>query len=205
VETKMRNTNNSEVVTKKFENYTYAEEYALNTSANSNAGIASFIANVIDAKHVVLLSDKDALISADIINKAERKVYVTSVYETPVEQDSAVQKINSLNITDVRSIRGSVSEILPRLSDNLYDLIIVSGGVQNYKATLEHFDRLVSPKGVLLLTNMFDDDKLTNPAIRDDSTNEKRNIINNYIEQSDSYQTTLIPSAQGILLVRKVK
>jgi predicted O-methyltransferase YrrM len=50
----------------------------------------------------------------------------------------------------VRAIRSEPADVLPRLSDGGYDLVILQGATVSYPAALDHARRLLRPGGILI-------------------------------------------------------
>jgi predicted O-methyltransferase YrrM len=76
---------------------------------------------------------------------------LTSVEPDPHQHGLATRSYDSAGVSErVRSIHGEPSEVLERLSDATYELVLLQGEPADYPAHLEHAVRLLKPGGMLL-------------------------------------------------------
>ena len=73
-------------------------------------------------------------------------------------------------------ITGRALDVLPRLTDGAYDMVVVDGDKGEYAAYVEQALRLLRPGGVLALDNMLWHDKVADPAARDETTTALRDL-----------------------------
>ena len=66
-----------------------------------------------------------------------------------------------------RLITGRALEVLPRLADASYDLVMADGAKDEYPEYVEEAARLLRPGGVLAIDNSLWHDKVADPAQRD--------------------------------------
>ena len=69
-----------------------------------------------------------------------------------------------------RVITGRALDVMPRLTDGAYDMVVIDGDKGEYAAYVEQALRLLRPGGVLALDNMLWHDKVADPAARDETT-----------------------------------
>ncbi len=69
-----------------------------------------------------------------------------------------------------RVITGPALEVLPRMSDGAYDMVLVDADKAGYPAYVDHALRLLRPGGLLALDNMLWHDRVADPAVRDETT-----------------------------------
>lgn len=101
-----------------------------------------------------------------------------------------------------RTITGNALEVLPRLADGAYDLVLVDGAKDQYPAYLEHALRIVRPGGVVAIDNMLWHDKVADPAARDETTVLLRNLSKELRDREDLV-TALLPVGDGLLVCVK--
>ena len=75
-----------------------------------------------------------------------------------------------------RVITGRALDVLPRLTDGAYDMVVVDGDKGEYAAYVEQALRLLRPGGVLALDNMLWHDRVADPAARDETTTALRDL-----------------------------
>lgn len=102
-----------------------------------------------------------------------------------------------------RIITGQALDVLPRLADGAYDMVVVDGDKNEYPAYVEQALRIVRVGGVVAIDNMLWHDKVADPAARDTTTTTLRNL-GKQLRDDERLQTTLLPVGDGLLVaVRK--
>ena len=69
-----------------------------------------------------------------------------------------------------RVITGRALDVLPRMTDGAYDIVLIDADKEGYPGYVEEATRLLRSGGVLVLDNMLWHDKVADPAARDDTT-----------------------------------
>lgn len=101
-----------------------------------------------------------------------------------------------------RVITGAAAEVLPRMTDGAYDLVLVDADKPSYPTYVEHAIRLLRPGGVLALDNMLWHDKVADPASRDKVTSTLR-ALGKQLREDDQLLCTLLPVSDGLLVCVK--
>ncbi|WP_040155238.1 O-methyltransferase [Mobilicoccus massiliensis] len=102
-----------------------------------------------------------------------------------------------------RIITGQALDVLPRLADGAYDMVVVDGDKREYPAYVEQALRIVRIGGVVAVDNMLWHDKVADPAARDETTTLLR-TLGKRLRDDEHLQTTLLPVGDGLLVaVRK--
>ncbi|MFC8732273.1 O-methyltransferase [Luteimicrobium sp. NPDC057192] len=99
----------------------------------------------------------------------------------------------------LRAIAGRPADVLPRLADGAYDLVLVAGDVHGYPLAVEEGLRLLRPGGVLAVDAALARDKVANPARRDELTTLVRDV-GRTVRDDDRLLPALLPSGDGLLL-----
>jgi len=99
----------------------------------------------------------------------------------------------------LRAIAGRPADVLPRLADGAYDLVLVAGDVHGYPLAVEEGLRLLRPGGVLAVDAALARDKVANPARRDELTTLVRDV-GRAVRDDDRLLPALLPSGDGLLL-----
>jgi predicted O-methyltransferase YrrM len=80
---------------------------------------------------------------------------VTTIERDPLHAKIAKENFRNEGYDDAISVReGEALAILPGLRTG-FDLIVVDGDIVDYAVYLEHVDRLLRPRGLLLTSNLF--------------------------------------------------
>lgn len=99
-----------------------------------------------------------------------------------------------------RVIHGDASDVLPRLTDSAYDLVHLD--VDAPRATLRLVPealRLLRPHGVLVVSDAMADDRVPDPAQRDQRTTAARELLR-AIQEDDRVRPLLLPTGDGVLV-----
>ncbi len=101
-----------------------------------------------------------------------------------------------------RLISGRFVDVLPRLNEASYDLVLINTIERSVIELVEHGLRLAKPGGVVLLTNVFNDGNVPNPAKRDDTSQEIRTLLTELFA-STAVSAAVSPSGDGLLQIVK--
>ena len=101
-----------------------------------------------------------------------------------------------------RVITGRALDVLPRMTDGAYDMVVIDGEKREYPAYVEHGIRLLRPGGVLALDNMLWHDKVADPAARDEETTVLRDL-GKQLRDDDRLLPALLPVGDGVLAAVK--
>lgn len=101
-----------------------------------------------------------------------------------------------------RTISGRAADVLPRLTDGAYDLIFVDADKPSYPLYVERAVRLLKSGGMLIINDALDKDRVSDPAIREETTNTLRQVGKSVRENEDLISTVL-PTGDGLLLAVK--
>ncbi len=98
-----------------------------------------------------------------------------------------------------RVIAGRALEVLPRMTDGAYDLVVVDADRAEYPEYVEQAARLLRTGGTLALTWS---DRESDPANRDEETRTLREVGRSLRERRD-FVVSLLPVGDGLLVAVK--
>jgi predicted O-methyltransferase YrrM len=101
-----------------------------------------------------------------------------------------------------RLITGRALEVLPRLTDGAYDLVLCDGDKQEYTADLEAALRLLRPGGVVVFDNALWGDRVADPSQRDPVTVAIRELVK-AVRIDERVRPALLPVGDGLLVAQK--
>lgn len=101
-----------------------------------------------------------------------------------------------------RVIIGRALDVLPRLTDAAYDMVVIDADKAEYPQYVDQALRLLRSGGVLALDNMLWHDKVADPATRDETTTILRDL-GKALRDNDSLLPTLLPVGDGLLAAVK--
>ena len=119
-------------------------------------------------------------------------------------QRSAKEAYASAGVAHQRTrvITGAAADVLPRMTDGAYDLVVVDADKDGYPVYVEHAVRLLRPGGVLVMDNMLWHDQVADPAARDATTSTLRDL-GKMLRDHDELVTALLPVSDGLLVAVK--
>jgi predicted O-methyltransferase YrrM len=101
-----------------------------------------------------------------------------------------------------RLISGPALEVLPRLTDGAYDLVLLDADKKEYADYLAQALRLLRPGGVLAFDNALWHDRVADPAQRDEATTTVRELGKTVRDHPDLIPA-LLPCGDGLLVAVK--
>ena len=101
-----------------------------------------------------------------------------------------------------RLITGRALDVLPRLTDGAYDLVLVDGDKVEYPRYVEEGLRLLRPGGLLVLDNMLWHDRVADPAVRDETTTVLRTLAKS-LRDDERVLPAMLPVGDGLFVAVK--
>lgn len=101
-----------------------------------------------------------------------------------------------------RLINGRALDVMPRLTDSAYDLVLLDADKAEYGAYLEQALRLLRPGGLLAVDNALWHDRVADPAQRDESTTAVREM-GKAVRDHPGLVPAMLPCGDGLLLAVK--
>jgi predicted O-methyltransferase YrrM len=102
-----------------------------------------------------------------------------------------------------RLITGRAVDVLPRMNENSYDLVLVDADADNVIEYVEHGLRLVRRGGTVAVPHALWRDRVADPAQRDDTVTDFRTLIGE-LSKSSAVLMALSPVGDGLLQITKV-
>ncbi|MBW3086662.1 putative O-methyltransferase [Austwickia sp. TVS 96-490-7B] len=101
-----------------------------------------------------------------------------------------------------RVITGDALDVLPRLTDQAYDMVHVDAAKPDYPAYVEQAIRILRRGGVLAINNMLWHDRVADPAVRDETTTIVRDL-GKQLRDDERIIPTLLPVGDGLFAAVK--
>ena len=129
---------------------------------------------------------------------------LTTVDKDPEHQRAARQAFAEAGIPSGRArlITGNAIEVLPRLSDGGYDLMLVASAGAGYADYLTEAMRLLRPGGIVAFDNVLWHDRVADPAQRDPDTVAMRDL-GKLVRDDDRLVPVLLSAGDGLLAAVK--
>lgn len=158
------------------------------------------VATLLDAKHVVEIGTGTGVSGLWLLRGMRADGVLTSVDVEAENQRHAREAFTAEGIpaSRARLITGRALEVLPRLSDSAYDLVLVDGDKGEYAEYVEEAARLLRPGGVMAIDNSLWHDRVADPAQRDPDTIGIRGVLT-ALREDERWVVALLPVGDGLL------
>ncbi|WP_280725581.1 class I SAM-dependent methyltransferase [Kitasatospora sp. MAA4] len=125
---------------------------------------------------------------------------LTTVDSEPVRQGFAREAYLAAGFAANRArfIPGRALDVLPRLADGQYDLVFCDADAAESQAYLAESLRLLRPGGMVCFEGVFQEGRLTDPALDDPRTRAVRELVQ-AVRESDLLLPALLPVSDGLL------
>jgi predicted O-methyltransferase YrrM len=104
--------------------------------------------------------------------------------------------------TRTRLINGRALDVLPRLTDGAYDLVLIDGARTEYPQYVAEALRLMRPGGILIMDGALAGDKVADPTQRDADTVAVRDA-GRLVRDDENLTSMLVPLGDGLLAAVK--
>lgn len=101
--------------------------------------------------------------------------------------------------TRVRTITGRALDVLPRLTDGAYDLVLADGDPLELSEHVTQALRLLRPGGALVIPRALADDRVPDPARRDPVTTALREAAR-AVRDDDRLASVMLGAGDGVLV-----
>lgn len=134
------------------------------------------------------------------------KATLTSIdIEADYQQSARKAFLNSgIPANRVRLIAGRAREVLPRMNEEAYDVVLIDADPQSVIEYVEHGLRMVRGGGTVIVAHALWRGRVADPAHRDDVVAGYRSLLRE-ISGSDAVISALSPVGDGLLQLTKVE
>ncbi len=129
---------------------------------------------------------------------------LTTIDIEPDHQDYARRALLEAGIAAnrLRLITGDAGEVLPRMNEASYDIVLVDADPQSVIEYVEHALRLARIGGTVLVAHALWHDRVADPVQRGDTVSGFRSLLRE-IAASDAVISALSPIGDGLLQLTK--
>jgi predicted O-methyltransferase YrrM len=130
---------------------------------------------------------------------------VLTTIDVEVENQRAAREAYTeagIRANRTRLIPGRALDVLPRLTDAAYDLVLMDADKVEYGAYLDQAIRLLRPGGVVAVDNALWHDRVADPAQRDEATTAVREM-GKTVRDHEGLVPAMLPCGDGLLLAVK--
>lgn len=125
---------------------------------------------------------------------------LTTIDNEPEHLAAARQSFADARIpaTKARFITGRAADVLPRMNEASYDIVLVDADPDNVIEYVEHGLRLVRTGGMVLVPRVLTGGRVADPVQRDEVTSAYRSLIQE-TQESSAVLATVSSSGEGLL------
>lgn len=181
-----------------------AEEVGVSAITPGAGATLCFLASALGARSVVEIGTGTGVSALWLLRGMRPDGVLTTVDVEAEHQRLARTGFTQAGIpaARVRTIAGAALDVLPRLTDGHYDLVVVDGDRREYAAYLDEALRLLRPGGVVVLDHALGGGRVADPAQRDEQTVAVRDLVHGVAEREDLVPV-LLPVGDGLLAATK--
>ncbi|MFP5415349.1 MAG: O-methyltransferase [Actinomycetes bacterium] len=168
------------------------------------ASLLRLLAQIIAARAVVEIGTGAGVSGLALLEGMAADGILTSIDTEPEHQAAARKAFAAAGISPRRArlIAGAALQVLPKLSDGAYDLVLVDGDPLEYVEYVEQALRLLRPGGLLILHHALAGGRVADTANEDDETVIIREALT-AVSDADDLSPVLLPVGDGLLVARR--
>jgi predicted O-methyltransferase YrrM len=201
--------------------WAYSEEFITETEVIEKARVRSeelgcipivpgtgvvlrLLAAAVNAKAVVEVGTGAGVSGLWLLSGMPTDGILTTIDIEAEHQRAAKQAYAAAGIAPQRTrvITGRALDVLPRMTDAAYDMVVIDADKTEYPQYVEQALRLLRTGGVLALDNMLWHDNVADPTARDETTTTLRDL-GKALRDNDALLSALLPVGDGILAAVK--
>ena len=166
----------------------------------------SFLAQLLKAQSVVEIGTGSGVGSLWLLDGMLKSGTLTSIDDEMEHSSIAKLAFAEAEIAPARFrlITNPVMEVLTKLTDRAYDLVIYRHNPEDLTYAISEAGRILRSGGVFVVDNFFGGGKVSDPAQRDPKTVALREAGKALKADTDTWSTSLIPAGDGLLLATKL-
>lgn len=177
-----------------------AEEFGAEAVSPATGALLGLLARAGHAKAVVEIGTGTGTAALHLLRGMPDNGLLTTIDIEVEHQRAAKEAFTDAGVpTRVRAIRGRAQDVLPRLTDAAYDMVVVDADPDNHPLYAEHAIRLLRPGGTLAINHALCDDQVADPARRDEQTVTARDLHRS-LRNDDRVDVVLLSVGDGLLL-----
>jgi predicted O-methyltransferase YrrM len=165
-----------------------------------------FLATSLQAKAVVEVGTGAGVSGLYLLRGMTSDGVLTSIDVDPEPQGAAKRVFSGAGVAPGRTrlIMGRALDVLPRLTEEAYDLLFVDAAKPDYPGYHEPGVRLLRPGGVIAFAGVLWSGRVANPTRRDTETVALRDVAR-LIRDDDRLVPVLLPLGDGLLVAAKAR
>jgi predicted O-methyltransferase YrrM len=166
----------------------------------------SFLAQLLKAQSVVEVGTGSGVGALWLLDGMLKSGTLTSIDDEAEHSSIAKLAFAEAEIAPqrFRLITNPVMEVMTKLTDRAYDLVIFRHNPEDLVYAISEAQRILRSGGVFVIDNFFGGGKVSDPAQRDPKTVALREAGKVLRSENEIWSTTLVPVGDGLLLATKL-
>ena len=179
-------------------------ELGISDPSVAAAGLISFIAGLVSAKSIVEIGTGSGVGALALFRGAKDDASITSIDSDRENSETAREIFDEAGIAPqrFRLITGNIIEVVGKLADQNYDLVVVRSPKDMVDVVQESY-RMLKPNGVLIIDSALDFGRVADPTQRDFETIARRDSIK-AVKDDSRWRSSVISIGGGVLLANKI-
>jgi predicted O-methyltransferase YrrM len=168
----------------------------------ATGGLLRTLASTVGARAVVQAGGDGGVSSLYLLAGMADKGVLTAIEAHPAADQVAREVFREASAGHrVRPITGRALDVISRLADHAYDLVVVGAGSGQSAEYLIQAQRLLRPGGVVVFLGVLgDDEAVLDPSRRDEATTAARMFLNDTAD-NPTFTASLLPMDSGVLVI----
>lgn len=171
----------------------------------ASAAVLTLMAGLVHARAIVEVGTGTGVSTLALIRGMAPDGMLTSVDLEAEHQRAARQILTEAGVAPqrYRMIPGSGLDVLPRLTDNGYDMAFIDGDKIEYPDYLAASVKLIRPGGAIVVDNVLWHDRVADQSQRDPDTSAIRDMVTQAAED-EGLHAVILPVGDGLLAAHKI-
>ncbi|HWK77181.1 O-methyltransferase [Microbacterium sp.] len=178
---------------------THAQELGVPSVSPAVGSQLAVLAATTDARSIVEIGTGAGVSGLWMLRGAPRAV-LTSIDNEPEHLAAARRGFSEAKLpsTRARFITGRAADVLPRMNEGAYDIVLVDADPENVIEYVEHGLRLVRTGGVVAVPRVLAGGRVADPVQRDAVTSAFRSLIQE-TQESPAVLAAISTAGEGLL------
>lgn len=167
-------------------------------------GLLKFIVESLNAKSIAEIGTGSGVSGLWLFAGAAPEAVLTSI-DTEREHAASARSVfeeSGISTQRFRLITGIILEVVGKLADNNYDLVVIRPAADLMDLTHAAY-RLLRPGGILFVDHALSGGKVADPTQRDFESISRRDGIR-AVKEDSRWSSTVLPIGSGVLLATKL-
>ena len=176
-------------------------------AADPTAAVGNFLkfaVNLVNAKAVVEIGTGSGVGGLWLLSGMSSDAVLTTI-DSEREHSKISRTVfedADISPTRYRIITGKLIEVIGKLADGSYDLIIIRPALDLFDMVQESY-RLLKPGGLLIIDQVLSGGKVADPTQRDPESISRRDAIK-LLKEDERWSASLVPIGAGLLVANKL-